>query len=890
MIAAVGRSIRDGLTDLRSPDFAQFVDWDAPGGHPLYVRISGLAVLIFTTAVTVAAVLHWNELDRIGAHLTQPICVAIPVFGVLLASALWMIAPWLPMWAFHMVAGTVILLAVYVGGLLTTELPGLMPVLLLMAIGIIALYQSTRLTVAYVLWLILHMAILNAVDDLPAPSARTLAVAGGMAAVAYVIRVIVGRLRAMAIAEQASRRHAEQLSAALSDASRRKSAFLGGMSHELRTPLNAIIGFSEVLGRQMFGDLNERQGVYVNDIVDSGQHLLSLVNDSLDLSKVEAGRLEIERGVVDVDEMLQSGLAMVRERASGDAVTIDLDVDDDAHVASGDARKIRQVIFNLLANAVRFTPAGGSVRVSARRLASAIEITVSDTGPGVADEDADRIFEEFAQANAPNETAADGTGLGLALSRRIVELHGGRIWLDRRKPGATFRFTLPDAGSTDRAATASPSREVTPPAPDAAMPSAVLARLGAGVAFLLGAVGVLTGAFVDTPGFRDDVLILGGFVALAASAAFWRWADAMPQRVLDVAGLVAILGIGLAVRYSGPLATYIPAGFVAVVAGGWARSRAIGITYAATAAAVYAVALATTPGSVPEVLFIGAATTTLLIAGLVRFHVVHLGRVVESETAARAEAERVAAELAEVSRHKSAFLAGMSHELRTPLNAIIGFSEVLDRQMFGRLNERQSLYVNDIVESGRHLLALVNDILDLAKIEAGKLELDRRAVDVSALVGSIGVDDRLSVTVDTSATTVDADERRLAQVLRSVVANALTVTPPDGTVLVNAVAADGLLTISVTDDGPGMTVDEQERIFDEFAQVAAGPTKAKARSGLGLALARRLVELHGGTLTVTSAPGDGATFTCTLPIDVVHAAATAPTDDGARDGTVVARS
>ncbi len=229
----------------------------------------------------------------------------------------------------------------------------------------------------------------------------------------------------------------------LETTSRHKSEFLASMSHELRTPLNAIIGFSQVLRERMFGELNEKQEEYLDDILVSAYHLLSLINDVLDLSKVEAGQIELEITRFSLRDALESGVVMVRERATVEGVRVELSADPEIDPVEGDERRIRQVVFNLLANAVKFTPEGGAVDVSAARRHGEVRISVSDTGPGVAPEDRERIFEEFQQTDV-GVGVGEGTGLGLALSKRLVELHGGRIWVDSELgAGSTFVFTLP---------------------------------------------------------------------------------------------------------------------------------------------------------------------------------------------------------------------------------------------------------------------------------------------------------------------------------------------------------------------------------------------------------------------------------------------------------------
>ena len=229
----------------------------------------------------------------------------------------------------------------------------------------------------------------------------------------------------------------------LETASRHKSEFLANMSHELRTPLNAIIGFSQVLRQRMFGELNEKQEEYLDDILSSGNHLLSLINDVLDLSKVEAGQVELEVAGFSLREALERGVVMVRERAVKNGVQLSLELEPDVDLVRGDERRLRQVVFNLLTNAVKFTPAGGSVTVAAARVGDEVQVSVTDTGPGIAPEDQERIFEEFQQTDVGAQQR-EGTGLGLALSKRLVELHGGKLWVESELGhGSRFVFTLP---------------------------------------------------------------------------------------------------------------------------------------------------------------------------------------------------------------------------------------------------------------------------------------------------------------------------------------------------------------------------------------------------------------------------------------------------------------
>jgi two-component system, NtrC family, sensor kinase len=232
----------------------------------------------------------------------------------------------------------------------------------------------------------------------------------------------------------------------LEAASRHKSEFLANMSHELRTPLNAVIGFSEVLLQRMFGDLNAKQDEYLKDIYASGQHLLSLINDILDLSKIEAGRMDLTPTPFHLPSALDNAVTLVRERAARHGIALELKLDPELGELVGDERKVKQIVLNLLSNAVKFTPEGGRISLKARRTDGAVEIAVSDTGIGIAPEDQATIFEEFRQVGSDETRKQEGTGLGLTLAKKFIELHGGRIWVDSELGrGSTFSFTLPVA-------------------------------------------------------------------------------------------------------------------------------------------------------------------------------------------------------------------------------------------------------------------------------------------------------------------------------------------------------------------------------------------------------------------------------------------------------------
>lgn len=266
--------------------------------------------------------------------------------------------------------------------------------------------------------------------------------------------------------------------AAAEKATQAKSEFLASMSHELRTPLNHIIGFTELVVDRNVGDLNETQEEYLNDVLSSGKHLLSLINDILDLSKIEAGKMELQLSDVNVRDVLNKGIAMVKEKALKHNIQVSLDVDGIPEIIRADERKIRQVLYNLLSNAVKFTPDGGRVSIDAKKSAyrarsgkpwetpagtkilektveakkagdldiiPCMEISVSDTGIGISHEDLEKVFKPFEQVESTANRRYQGTGLGLSLSKTLVELHGGKIWAksDGEGKGSKFKFVIP---------------------------------------------------------------------------------------------------------------------------------------------------------------------------------------------------------------------------------------------------------------------------------------------------------------------------------------------------------------------------------------------------------------------------------------------------------------
>ena len=713
----------------------------------------------------------------------------------------------------------------------------------------------------------------------PAAAARWVIVMTIVVVVGVFIRWLVSTATGIAIAEHAARDLAEFATVELERESAARSRFLARMSHELRTPLNVVLGFADLLGEQLAGPLNDKQREYVHDVSDSARHLVALVDDVLDLDHVERGDVRLTITRADIASVLADSVVMIRDRVMAKNIDFVVDVQPRLGLVECDQMKVRQVVVNLLANAVQYTPAGGRIELRAFERANRVHIEVDDTGPGVAPADRDRIFEEFAQS----EGTETGTGLGLSLARKFVELHGGTIWMQSRPAGgSSFRFWVPRVASAAAAlAIADGERDADADysafiRPGSRANRELLGRIGPRMFMVSGMMWGIVAIVMPAPPLVRLSIGLSGALGVVFSAYIGPMLTALTFRQIEAFGWFGAAAVSVLTYFGGPFKDVVPfmyAWITMITFALWPRRNVqlqligIGIGYGAVL-----IALDAHQGLAHWVaLMILLAFNAETVSWVTR----RLRQLIVAEQDAHRHARRVRAQLSAAAKHKTSFVANMSHELRTPLNAVIGFTELLGTGLVGPLNERQQEYVRDIDDAARHLLTIINNVLDSAKLRAGQLALTLDVVPVRPLLeraldrgnppGPAHLHD-VHLRIEPGIEYVVADRQRLEQVLVHLVSNAVKFSPSGGRVDVTARrAALDELHISVADSGIGILPSQYERIFDEFHQASESSDQLPAGTGLGLSLARGLVEMHGGRIWVTSRPDGGSTFTVALP-------------------------
>lgn len=883
-------SSRPGAT-LGEAIHEAFVIEGSPAQRVVIAKVGALVAVILGVGVTLSIVIP----GEVSTHdVGALVAAAVACSAAVVLTRGW--AP--PVVALDLtLVGAMVLLAVVGahGGQIVVHLPAIYVMLGTATFMIRPLRASLR-----------HMVFIGASwayalglgDPISAPLTRWVAVMAAVLVSGLFVRWLVERVTDLATAEHASRQDVERSTRELERQSHEKSEFLARMSHELRTPLNVVVGFAEVLRDGLGGPLTERQRNHVEDIAGSGRDLLFLVDELLDVSKVEAGEMDLAIVRTDLTEVVLGAEALLQGRARDAGVALVVRRPSGPVVADADPLRIRQVVWNLVGNALKFTPRGGSVVVTVEGDERHVRVHVRDSGPGISPEEQDRIFELYVQG----ATAGEGSGIGLALSRRFVHAHGGRLWLESRPgDGSTFSFEIPRHGSTPTTGPLAPGGADPDEVAWADVDQAILvpgstanrrAVAYVGRWFANAAAILLPALAVITPGpvAVRAAIVVHGLAALSVSRLLGRAHTPPPLLVLDLLSLFGTVAISAGVIVAGQYGDLVALGYGwTVLASGALHTAPRVLAQMAVVFGCYAAALLISRPDQPVDHFLAVAMLVSANVVVVGWVGGRLREAISELFGARLAAEVARSRVARVSAHKSEFLANTSHELCTPLNAIIGFTQVLRDERTGPLTERQAQYLEDILESGQALLALITDLLDLAKLEAGRLPRSPQPVSVATLVDAavaeVGpVAQRRSIAVvpelPADLPTVHADPTHLYHALHGLVANGVKFTSDGGRVEVRARATTDRLRVSVRDTGIGILPEQRPHLFEAFHQGTRPlPPHARGGTGLGLTLAKGLIELEGGTIEVDSTPDVGSTFTIELPLPHAALSSAAPAAD-----------
>ena len=643
-------------------------------------------------------------------------------------------------------------------------------------------------------------------------------------------------------------------------ASRAKSVFLANVSHELRTPLALILGPTRrLLAAGGGGEASRRD---LETVERSAQGLLKHVSDLLDVAKLEAGRMELERARFDLTALVRRTVSLFEVVARERDVELSVVAPDTCPLVA-DATKIERVLLNLLSNAMKFTPDGGRVRVEVAATEASVDLSVSDNGPGVPLPLREAIFERFRRGDDSTTRRFGGTGLGLAIARELVECHGGRIEVgDGVEGGASFRVSLPVVAGDARSAAPSPgAREALDEVAHRTVAELrprdepAVATHGAGDQGLVLVI--------------EDNPEMSRFL-VECLAADYRVATAFDgrqgvDRALELRPDLILSDVMMPVMAGDALVRELRA-----------HRELDGIPIIVlTAKADDALRVGLLREGAQDFLT-KPLTPEELRARVANF--VMLKRTCDVLQGALSSQSRdltsMADKLAAANRAKDEFLAVLSHELRTPLTPILSWALLL-RQ--GQLDAATADHGLETIERNAQLQArIVEDLLDVSRAITGKLRLNVRPIGlepvVRAAIESVrpaaeAKDIRVEVALGGEPGDVSGDAERLQQVVWNLLANAIKFTPSGGRVEVRLGRVGAHVELQVTDSGTGIDPSTLPRLFERFWQADSSTTRAHGGLGLGLAVVRHLVELHGGTVRAESGgEGQGASFTVALPL------------------------
>lgn len=637
-----------------------------------------------------------------------------------------------------------------------------------------------------------------------------------------------------------------------------KTQFFANVSHELRTPLALIIGPTEKLLASPYLPAHERRDLEV--VLRNARTLLNRVNDLLDIAKLEAGKMELDYASVDLAHEVRVVASHFDVLAEEKGLQYNVEAPETL-AAEVDPEKFRRVLLNLLSNAFKFTPAAGRIRCSLTASEDQATVEVGDSGPGIPPEKRQFVFERFSQLEGGSTRRFGGTGLGLAIAREFVELHHGAIALsDAPEGGALFTVTLPR-----RAAGGQPMLEPLEEAngelaarqaveelraPERA-PSPVLEADGADRPLVL-----VVEDNADMNRFICECLApeCRTVAAFDGKEGLEKAIALKPDLILTDIMMPMMSGDELvyAIRYRRDLDD------TPIVLLSAKADEALRVDLLRHGAQDFV----TKPFSTVEL--------RARISGLIAAK-----KATERNRRLMEQLQKALDDLKQADKLKDQFLSILSHELRTPLNAIMGFGSILDDEIPGRLSDSQHDYLRKMVDGAETLLSLINDLLDMSRIQAGRFSLDPRWIDFPDIVTDVVANlaplaeqkhHLLRSEVSSDLPPLWADEQRIIQVLTNLIHNAIKFTPVGGTITVRAGFEGAHLWCEVEDDGAGIAASDLIRLFRPFSQVDGSNTRQAGGTGLGLSIAKALVEAHGGVIGVRSQPGRGSTFWFRLPL------------------------
>lgn len=665
-----------------------------------------------------------------------------------------------------------------------------------------------------------------------------------------------------------SRRTLHELSernAQLAEMDRLRSEFFANVSHELRTPLTLILAPVQSLLERQGNARPERERAPLVTIHNNAVRLLQLVNGLLDFSKLEAGRFEPRREPLDVEELT---LALFKEfwpLLAERQIKPSFQAAVDHPVVLLDRYLYERILFNLLSNAAKFTPGGGEVGVALEVEAGRVRVSVSDTGIGISDDDMKQLFHKFRQLEGSSTRRFEGTGLGLAMVKEFAELLGGSVQVESQLgKGSVFRVELSAASTASEPSMPLRSNDALVPRP---MPSdpresaqdAVQEREPGTARILIAEDNPELAAFILSQLVEDfDVRVAEDGEKALQLAREWK-----PHLILSDVMMPKRDGLSLcrAVRNDEALS----------------EVRVVLLTALTHRDAM----LKGWEAGADDYLFkpfnpqeLKARVRSIVRLAEARRFVQDHRLALVREQGARAEVEAANAELRRSNRAKDEFLASISHELRTPMNVIVGWTEMLARHAIDP-EEHQRIF-EVLNRNAKAQAKLVEDLLDIARITTRKLSLNVKPIKLTEIVeqavGSMRLAAeskriRIRTVLESPIGQTEGDPDRLQQVFWNLLSNAIKFTPEGGSVEIVLGIEGNRQMVLVRDTGQGIDREFLPQVFERFVQEEGGPARRFGGLGLGLSIARHIIELHGGSIEAESQGRDrGATFRIELPI------------------------